>query len=652
MQTPQKSNGAQEVAASQTPHSESISKTSIPQALVAAVGHEARWMGWKITGANSENKEPMSPHGGHASSTNPATWADYSTARAFCERNGYALGLAITKLPQFTPLTCVDYDHVASKGAMPEGWAKESIVALDSYTERSASGEGFKAFLLGSIAESDISGKEIPPSPPTGKRKVEIFVGPKMVALTGQVLPGHVALREADPTIAATLCKQAKEGNFRRSLVIVATEYDAAKLARVLSGDLSDYSGDYSKAVGGACFMLAQKHRCDPDAMLAEADASPLCQGWVKGNDDKWDRRRLDEVTDAIDKVRPQVEQGEVALLSIADLRREVSKAPEPEIVAGLLPERGTHVMVGESTIGKTPLALQIGVSVANGVPFLKMPTKQKRVLLVDYENPRRSLLQMLESLEKHLKVGETSGEQLLILLGPTQAQVWAAVEQFEPGLVIVDALRQFDPKAETGSEYAAQLFNKLSTYSASWLLIHHPRKEPKDGDSKPVSLLNAPRVVDWLQVASGARALINQSMVRIGVEAIKDNRADLVMKWNVKADGDQGPVMVVRVLDEEGEPSGYAKAEGGDLLKPEYRAALNKLLAGRTATEAMRPAEVMEITGMGKRDAFRFIKDCEHAGTVAPQGKRHTPGRRYVFTAGENSSEMEFEAAVEKCYG
>jgi hypothetical protein len=381
--------------------------------------------------------------------------------------------------------------------------------------------------------------------------------------------------------------------------------------------------------------------------MLVEADASPLCQGWVKGNDDKWDRERLNEITDAIEKVRPQIEQSEVTLLSIADLKREVAKAPEPEVIAGLLPERGIHVMVGESTIGKTPLALQIGVCVANGMPFMRMDTKQKRVLLVDYENPRRALLQMLTSLEKHLKVGETSGEQLLILLSPTQAQVWAAVEQFEPGLVIVDALRQFDPKAETGSEYAAQLFNKLAEHDASWLLIHHPRKEPKDGDSKPVSLQNATRVVDWLQVASGSRALINQSMVRIGVEAVKDDRADLVMRWNVKSEGDQGPILITRVLDEDGEPTGYSKLEGGDLLKPEYRDALNKLLAGRAATEPLKPQAVMEVTGFSKRKAFDFIKACEHTGTVTPQGRAHRPGRTYIFSEGECSQELKFEALL-----
>jgi primase-polymerase (primpol)-like protein len=193
-------NGAAEVAASTTPTTRTVNQI-LPQVLVDAVGHEARWMGWKISGANSETKEPMSPRGGHASSTNPDTWADFPTALAFCERNGYALGLAITKLPDFTPISCVDFDHVVSKGAAPKGWAEDAITSLNTYTERSASGEGFKAFLLGSISDEDtIAGEEVKPSPASGKRKVEIFTGRKMVALTGQMLPGYDELREISTT--------------------------------------------------------------------------------------------------------------------------------------------------------------------------------------------------------------------------------------------------------------------------------------------------------------------------------------------------------------------------------------------------------------------------------------------------------------------
>src|SRR4051794_11375668 len=83
--------------------------------LVAAVGHEPRWLAWEIS-ADAKEKTPRSPKAMYAASDNPATWVNYNTARAFCDANGYAIGIALTNLPEFTPLVIVDFDHVCGAG--------------------------------------------------------------------------------------------------------------------------------------------------------------------------------------------------------------------------------------------------------------------------------------------------------------------------------------------------------------------------------------------------------------------------------------------------------------------------------------------------------------------------------------------------------
>ena len=57
-------------------------------------------------------------------------------------------------------------------------------------------------------------------------------------------------------------------------------------------------------------------------------------------------------------------------------------------VVEGLIPPRSVNILVGDSGIGKSPLAYQLGLAVASGTPFLDMPVQQGKVLLVDFETP------------------------------------------------------------------------------------------------------------------------------------------------------------------------------------------------------------------------------------------------------------------------
>src|ERR1035438_3878316 len=56
-------------------------------------------------------------------------------------------------------------------------------------------------------------------------------------------------------------------------------------------------------------------------------------------------------------------------------------------LVEGLIPQRSVNLLVGDSGIGKSPMAYQIALAVAGGVPFLSLPVRTGKVVVADYEN-------------------------------------------------------------------------------------------------------------------------------------------------------------------------------------------------------------------------------------------------------------------------
>jgi hypothetical protein len=312
-----------------------------------------------------------------------------------------------------------------------------------------------------------------------------------------------------------------------------------------------------------------------------------------------------------------------------ATLRQKVAAAPDPEIVEGLIPEGKPTMLVGESTIGKTPLAVQLAVCVAAGVPFLGMPVKQGKALLIDYENSEPQLALMLDAITGFLGVDLT--DQLLAFPAPdTSADVFALIEGFQPAIIIVDSLRGFDPRAETASDHAAAMFARLAKYSAAWVLIHHPRKDQPEAEK--VALLDAPRVVDWLQAAAGARALINQSSTRIAVDSVGQGQTgDLLMRWNYKGLGDRGPLRIERALDDNGDAQGYRRLIGSDLLEGNnFNLFINNLpdLCGQE-WKLGALAKLLKVT---PKVACRFLDDCLNVGVATSHGKHRSKNRTYSF--------------------
>ena len=139
-----------------------------------------QWVCWRSEEREGKlTKVPYSPlTGDKASSTDPETWAGYGEAISACEEHGHH-GLGFVFTPE-DDLCGVDLDKcLDSETGEMEGWAKDIIEELDSYTEISPSGTGFHVLVRGKL--------------PTGrnrKGRFEAYDRDRYLTVTGRHLGG------------------------------------------------------------------------------------------------------------------------------------------------------------------------------------------------------------------------------------------------------------------------------------------------------------------------------------------------------------------------------------------------------------------------------------------------------------------------------
>src|ERR1022692_3099338 len=133
-------------------------------------------------------------------------------------------------------------------------------------------------------------------------------------------------------------------------------------------------------------------------------------------------------------------------------------------LVQGLIPPCSVNIMVGDSGIGKSPMAYQLGLSIAAGMPFLGMRTRPGKVALIDYENNLADVDSLLKQQTKHLGLTAVPNQFLLwpLTRDPLQDHVEEVIHIFAPDLVVIDSLRTFSPEMESNSRRAVDKIKHL----------------------------------------------------------------------------------------------------------------------------------------------------------------------------------------------
>lgn len=228
---------------------------SFPDALTST----PHWVGYALEMRDGKRtKIPKNPLLGYnASSTDPATWADFPTAHAFCLRAGYGLGFMLA-----APFVGVDLDHCRDAATGALSTLGVSVLSnLDTYAEVSVSGTGVKAIAYGEKpgARCRKNGLEL-----------EIYGEKRLFALTGQRLD--------DAPLQVNDCQDYLDHLYRTAFgataptpsprpAFVSDDDDRAildwltvhnpKFGPLWAGDTSAYNGDHSAADQALCNLLA-----------------------------------------------------------------------------------------------------------------------------------------------------------------------------------------------------------------------------------------------------------------------------------------------------------------------------------------------------------------------------------------------------------
>jgi putative DNA primase/helicase len=160
----------------------SFEEKAIPSALKA----REQWVCWRAVpnGDRIEKIPVCADTGSHASSTDPDTWTDFTTAvmKAFTTED-LGIGFVFT---QDSGITGIDLDKCRDpESGVLEPWAEEILQDLNSYTEISPSGRGLHIYVLG----------ELPPGR-MKKGRIEAYQRGRFFTVTGRHLEGTPATVE------------------------------------------------------------------------------------------------------------------------------------------------------------------------------------------------------------------------------------------------------------------------------------------------------------------------------------------------------------------------------------------------------------------------------------------------------------------------
>lgn len=310
-------------------------------------------------------------------------------------------------------------------------------------------------------------------------------------------------------------------------------------------------------------------------------------------------------------------------------------------LVEGVIPARSIGIVVGDSGLGKSPLLYQLGICVAAGVPFLGHAVRQGPTLYLDYENGLGDSHEMVKRISGHLGLDAP----------PTGFNMWhfndcspsydtegyTAIDMIgsiRPALVIIDSLSAYRPEAEEKNSWATHVFQELRRatrdYGATVLTVHHLRKpSTKSGEAPPP--LDEGDVRTWFLQTRGARNLINTTDVRLGVDVpgvsggIQNSQAEggdqiaLTLRGFGRVRGEIGPIYVARSFDEEGEPVGYRRMIGVELLFNDLQQqAFSRLPPNFSFGDAKR------IYGRQDQATTDFLQKCQRLGLLKKVRRGH----------------------------
>jgi hypothetical protein len=382
---------------------------------------QKRWVCWKlgkVPGRDKPTKVPYQPNGRKAENDDPSTWSTYAEC------------LAVST--QFSGVGCVLGDGVfgidideccdAVTGKFtPE--SREIVIALDTYTEFSYSGDGCHILGIGDLDEKyrknkrKVIVKAIP-----GCKQIEIKSAGFYFVYTGRHLtktPAELMTRQAE---LDSLCE--KVAAVTKTSVSVAAPDEAARFAKLWAGDMSDYADNHSVADMALVGILARRFNNNPFLIDQEFCKSGLYREKWDRPDYKWStiwRVVKDaETVAAFDDEEPLTEDTPTEYLT---------EQPSPT-EDGWCPFGEVSLVGGSSGVGKTSWVLAMLEKIRHGEIVWGHATKPREYRAILHDRSARGFMRTV----RHLRLPPESIKRI-VRLTPAQQRMDAS-EVLEASIV------------------------------------------------------------------------------------------------------------------------------------------------------------------------------------------------------------------------
>jgi hypothetical protein len=359
--------------------------------LIEDVKLQKRWVLWKLeTRDGKETKVPYQTSGRKADSTDPATWQTYAEVAEFAHKFS-GMGVVLGALDGVS-VWGVDLDKCcdAFTGKFTAD-SKTIVIGLDSYAEYSPSGEGCHILGIGSLRGR--KGKKFTPFP--GCKALEIYDSARYLTFTGRHLTKTpAAFMDRDAEVNGLYDRAVAEKPAKSALTVSIGVPEAERLAKLMSGDMSDYGDDHSKADFVLCCLLAKKHDCNAFKIDDEFRESGLYR-------EKWERDdyRQNTITRAIKSVAKDAAETESRLRPEPDDSDLSDDIRELEYVMNTWFPKGEVSLIGApSGAGKTSFSLNFLEGVRAGVVWDE-PVSPRDYRVLSHDRSKRSIVSTVKSL-------------------------------------------------------------------------------------------------------------------------------------------------------------------------------------------------------------------------------------------------------------
>lgn len=193
-------------------------------------------------------------------------------------------------------------------------------------------------------------------------------------------------------------------------------------------------------------------------------------------------------------------------------------------LIPHLLPKPGMLLLLGEPFAGKSFLAFQLALMLAQGGMFLHKKCRQSRVLYLQFDPSELVWRDRIIAIQQagvnlggplYMVHPDDNPKNMHILLGEHQRFLQDCLTASQPDVVIIDVLREIHSCDEQDSTQMKQVGDALMQvfHGYTLVLIHHTRKFDSE---KPIEVINSSRGSSYMTGKADATWLIHQSKLHI----------------------------------------------------------------------------------------------------------------------------------------